>query len=73
MSPESQVASAQVGARVRAALAELPDEQKVALELAYFEGLSQSEIALKTKTPVGTVKTRMRLAMIKLAGALPLP
>ncbi len=70
-SPEDQLATSQIGVRVRKALAELPIEQRRALELAYFEGLSQSEIAATTATPLGTVKTRMRLAMIKLAETLP--
>lgn len=70
-SPEDQLATSQIGVRVRKALADLPNEQRRALELAYFEGLSQSEIAATTATPLGTVKTRMRLAMIKLAEQLP--
>lgn len=72
-SPEDLLSTSQLGARVRAALADLPAEQRKALELAYFEGLSQSEIATATATPLGTVKTRMRLAMIKLAETLPNP
>ena len=51
---------------VRGALAELPDAQRVALELAYFEGLSQSEIAARLNEPLGTIKTRMQLGMKKL-------
>lgn len=51
---------------VRAALADLPAEQREALELGYFGGLSQSEIAEQTGQPLGTVKTRMRLALQKL-------
>ena len=51
---------------VRSALAELPDPQRVALELAYFEGLSQSEIAARLNEPLGTIKTRMQLGMKKL-------
>lgn len=51
---------------VRSALDELPPPQRVALELAYFEGLSQSEIAARTGEPLGTIKTRMQLGMKKL-------
>jgi RNA polymerase sigma-70 factor (ECF subfamily) len=51
---------------VQRALAELPEEQTRILKLAYFEGLTQSEIATKLTTPLGTVKTRMRSGMIKL-------
>ena len=51
---------------VLAALQELPREQREALELGYFGGLSQSEIAERTGQPLGTIKTRMRLAMLKL-------
>lgn len=51
---------------VQRALAQLPEEQKQTLLLAYFEGLTQSEIATRLSTPLGTVKTRMRSGMIKL-------
>jgi 3-oxoadipate enol-lactonase len=51
-------------------LDELPPEQRETLELAYFGGLSQTEIAERTGSPLGTVKTRMRLAMQKLRGRL---
>ena len=55
---------------VRRALAELPEEQKHTLVLAYFEGLTQSEIAAKLNAPLGTIKTRMRSGMIKLRALL---
>jgi RNA polymerase sigma-70 factor (ECF subfamily) len=55
---------------VLAALGELPREQREALELGYFGGLTQSEIAERTGQPLGTVKTRMRLAMMKLRDRL---
>ncbi len=51
---------------VRAALVHLPDNQRTALELAYFQGLSQSEIAARLNEPLGTIKTRMQLGMKKL-------
>ena len=51
---------------VQGALAELPQEQRQAVELAYFYGLSQSEIAARTGQPLGTVKTRLRLSMMRL-------
>ena len=55
---------------VVAALSELPQEQRQALELGYFGGLSQTEIAERTGQPLGTIKTRMRLAMLKLRDRL---
>jgi RNA polymerase sigma-70 factor (ECF subfamily) len=55
---------------VREALIELPPEQRQVLELAFYEGLSQSEIATRTGAPLGTVKTRALLGMKKLRQAL---
>lgn len=55
---------------VRAALAHLPEAQRRALELAYFEGLSQSEIAERLHEPLGTIKTRIQLGMKKLRDEL---
>lgn len=55
---------------VRGALAALPRDQKVCLELAYFGGLTQQEIATRLHEPLGTIKTRIRLGMQKLRRAL---
>jgi RNA polymerase sigma-70 factor (ECF subfamily) len=57
-------------ALVRQALLALPAEQREVLELAYFRGFSQSEIAQQTGQPLGTIKTRVRLAMEKLRDRL---
>jgi RNA polymerase sigma-70 factor, ECF subfamily len=51
---------------VNSALAQLPDEQKRPLMLAYFDGLTQSEIAARLGAPLGTVKTRMRTGLTRL-------
>lgn len=52
--------------QVRQSLASLPEEQRVILELAYFEGMTQSEIAEYLSLPIGTIKSRIRLGVEKL-------
>jgi len=60
---EDDLMRMQLGFRVRKALATLPRRQREALELAYFEGMTQTEIAMRTGSPLGTVKSRVRAAM----------
>jgi RNA polymerase sigma-70 factor, ECF subfamily len=55
---------------VRGALSQLPDEQSKVIQLAYFGGFSQSEIAGMLNVPLGTVKGRMRLGLEKIRGEL---
>jgi RNA polymerase sigma-70 factor, ECF subfamily len=57
--------------KVRQVIAGLPQEQRNTLELAYFEGLSHTEIASRTGDPLGTVKNRIRQALISLRKAFP--
>jgi RNA polymerase sigma-70 factor (ECF subfamily) len=60
---ESSAAQQQLLAGVKGALESLPKEQRAAVELAYFEGMTHSEIAERTGDPLGTVKTRLRSAI----------
>jgi RNA polymerase sigma-70 factor (ECF subfamily) len=66
----SEVERSAMMQKVRSLLTSLPQEQQNALELAYFEGLTQTEISERTGDPLGTVKTRIRLALISLRKAL---
>lgn len=66
MPPDEAVTASQREDQVRQALRELPPEQVSLLQLAFFEGLSHSEIADREGLPLGTVKSRLRLAFSKL-------
>lgn len=68
--PDSHVESLQSNARLHAAVAKLPTEQQKLLRLVYFEDKSHSVIAAELSLPLGTVKSRLRLAMAKLRAAL---
>jgi len=68
--PEEMTVASERQRFVRAALNSLSPEQREVIELAYYGGLSHSEIAAKLNQPLGTVKTRTRLGMMKLREAL---
>jgi len=65
-SPESEAIASQSSRSVRHALDAVPAEQRQALELSFFAGLSHSKIANQLGEPLGTVKTRIRLAVVRL-------
>jgi RNA polymerase sigma-70 factor (ECF subfamily) len=68
--PFECVSTGRAAARVRAVLTELPRTERQVLEMAYYQGLSQSEIAADLDTPLGTVKTVSRRALATLNQAL---
>jgi RNA polymerase sigma-70 factor (ECF subfamily) len=69
--PSASAANVQLGERVRSALAQLQPQQRQVLEIAYFEGLSQSEIAARLNAPLGTVKSWTRQGLLRLREILP--
>lgn len=68
--PDEQAEGAWLAWRVHAALEQLPERERAVLELAYWSGLSQTEIASYLDVPLGTVKTRTRTGLARLAGLL---
>ncbi len=67
---ESGATQSETRLMVNSALARLPEAQRRVLEMAYFDGLTQSEIASRRGEPLGTVKTRLRLALHKVRDEL---
>jgi RNA polymerase sigma-70 factor, ECF subfamily len=67
---EAEAARRETASEVRGAIGELPGEQSKVIQLAYFGGFSQSEIASMLGVPLGTVKGRMRLGLEKIRGRL---
>ncbi len=68
--PDAGVETMETEKRVRAAMKDLPEEQVSLLRLAFYEGLSHREIAEKLDVPLGTVKSRIRLAFAKMKARL---
>ncbi len=68
--PDAAFSRQQTEARVRASLAKLPPEQIALIRAAFYDGLSHAEIAAKMRLPLGTVKSRIRLAFQRLKGEL---
>ncbi len=68
--PADRVSTEQCSARVRAALAGLSEDERRVLEMSYYRGLTQAEIAAELDTPVGTVKSWCRRGLIAMRGAL---
>jgi len=66
---EDGFARMQAVEKIRAVISQLPQEQRKSLEMAYFDGMTQSEIAAKTGEPLGTVKTRIRTGLLTLRKA----
>ena len=66
----SEVERTRMMEKIRAVLQGLPQEQKKSLEMAFFDGMTHAEIAEKTGDPLGTVKTRIRTALISLRKAV---
>ena len=64
--PDARIEARETETRVRAAMQDLPEEQVLLLKLAFYEGLSHSEIAARLGAPLGTVKSRIRLAFAKM-------
>ncbi|HEY0931723.1 MAG TPA: sigma-70 family RNA polymerase sigma factor [Gemmatimonas sp.] len=67
---DSVLEHAEEGAAVRRAMAQLSDKQRCVIEMAFYEGLTHAEIATRLMEPLGTIKTRIRLGMMRLRDTL---
>ena len=72
-SPENLAVDRQTRLSIRSSLEQLPAEQREAIQLAFYEGLSHADVAARSGLPLGTVKTRIRLGLLKLREQLPVP
>ncbi len=72
-SPESLAVDEQIRSCIRVSLEQLPAEQREAIHLVFYEGLSHADVAVKSGLPLGTVKTRIRLGLLKLREQMPAP
>jgi RNA polymerase sigma-70 factor, ECF subfamily len=68
--PDDLAITREDAVNVRKALSELPQDQKHAIELAFFDGLTHVEISEKLSVPLGTIKTRIRLGLLKIRDRL---
>jgi len=72
-SPEEQTAERERRRRVQIVLRELPPEQREVVELAFFSGLTHAELAEHLREPLGTIKSRIRMGLIRLRGLIEEP
>ena len=72
-SPEEQTADRERRRRVQSVLRELPPEQREVVELAFFGGLTHAELAERLREPLGTIKSRIRMGLLRLRGLIEEP
>jgi RNA polymerase sigma-70 factor (ECF subfamily) len=72
-SPEEQTAERERRRRVQLVLNELPPEQREVVEMAFFGGLTHAELAERLREPLGTIKSRIRMGLMRLRGLIEEP